>query len=90
MGVRAKRPSAGELYMAPELAVLGVIEVALEVMLVAVDPAYSGADDDHAGPERRAGRALIRAAKDLAAAAGRYRRALEAARQRERDDLLPF
>jgi hypothetical protein len=86
-------PRIDELLAAPELAVLAVLESAVDVTLLALlaaDPLDEG--DEFASPERRAARSLADAARNVAAAVARYRLALALARQRERerDDHLPF
>jgi hypothetical protein len=86
----ASRPSVLDLYAAPELAVLAVLEAGVDVALVALIAAHPDDDDDPVPPERRAARQLIEAARDLASAVNRYRLALARARDRERDELLPF
>lgn len=91
MRFRASRPSVLDLYAAPELAVLAVLEAGVDVALVALIAAHPDDDDDDAiPPERRAARQLIEMARDLASAVNRYRLALARARDRERDELLPF
>lgn len=89
------RPSAGELFSAPELAVLGVIEVSIDMLIVALTAAHPEPGERHENggafdAERRAGRALIGAARELASAIRRYRTELAYALERERDDILPF
>jgi hypothetical protein len=92
MRLRASRPSVVDLYAAPELAVLAVLEAGVDVALVALVAAHPEDldDEDPAPHERRAARQLIEAARDLASAVNRYRLALACARDRERDGLLPF
>lgn len=87
------RPAVDELYAAPELAVLAVLETTVDVALVALVAAHPDDfydDDAPCPPERRAARALVEAARDVASAVNRYRLALVCARDRERDELLPF
>lgn len=91
MRFRASRPSVVDLYSAPELAVLAVLEAAIDVALIALIAAHpDDVDDDSVSPESRAAHALVEDARDVAAAVNRYRLALACARERERDDLLPF
>lgn len=92
--IRFNRPRVEHLYAAPELAVLAVLEAAVDVALVALIAAHpdddDDLDDDPIPQERRAARALIDAARDVASAVNRYRLALILARDRDRNDLLPF
>ncbi len=85
-------PRVDDLLAAPELAVLSVLEAAVDVTLLALlaaDPFDEG--DGIASPERHAARALADAARHVAGAVNRYRLALALARLRERDDDdLPF
>ena len=84
------RPSVDELYAAPELAVLAVLETTVDVALVALVAAHPDDFYEPCPPERRAARALVEAARNVASAVNRYRLALVCARDRERDELLPF
>ncbi len=85
-------PRIDDLLAAPELAVLAVLEAAVDVTLLALlaaDPLDEG--HEIAPPERHAARSLADAARHVAAAVARYRLALALARQRDRDDdALPF
>lgn len=91
MRLHPSRPSVLDLYAAPELAILAVLEAGVDVALVALIAAHPDDDDDDPiPPERRAARHVIEAARDLASAVNRYRLALACARDRERDELLPF
>lgn len=87
---RWSRPRVDDLYSAPELAVLAVLEIAVDVTLVAILAAYpeEDADADDDAPERDAASHLEHAARELLRAIHRYRLALVIARQRDR--LLPF
>jgi hypothetical protein len=84
------RPRIVEVYDAPQLAVLAVLEAALDVAavtLVAAHP-YDLEPDDFLVDDRAA-RALLEAVHEVAAAIARYRLALALARDgAERD--LPF
>jgi hypothetical protein len=82
------RPRVDDIYAAPELAVLAVLEAAVDVALVAVAAAYPDDDEDDMPPVRRAADLLVDAGRELHAAINRYRLALVVARQRDR--LLPF
>lgn len=92
--LRARAPRLDDLYAAPELAPLAILEAAVDVSVAAILAAHpvhgDDLDDDHAPPERRAASALVDAARDVACAVNRYRLALVLARERERDDILPF
>lgn len=90
MHLHPSRPSVLDLYAAAELAILAVLEAGVDVALVALIAAHPDDDDDPIPPERRAARHVIEAARDLASAVNRYRLALARARDRERDELLPF
>lgn len=93
MRIPTHRPSVDELYVSPELAVLAVLETSVDVALVALVAAHPDDfydDDAPCPPERRAARALVDAARNVASAVNRYRLALVCARDRERDELLPF
>jgi hypothetical protein len=93
--LRALAPRLDDLYGAPQLAALAILEAAADVTVAAVLAAHPldhhELDDDHSPlPERRAASALVDAARTVAAAINRYRLALVLARERERDDILPF
>ena len=82
MRIRLSSPRVDDLYAAPELAVLAVLEAALEVSLIALlaaDPDDDG--NEHPTPLRRAARALADAARILDAAINRYRLALALAKE---------
>lgn len=92
MRCRAVPLAAVDLFDSPELAVLAVLDTAVEVALVALVVAYP---DDEREPEnlpmeRRAARRLVTAAHDLSSALDRYRLALARARERDRTDDNPF
>ena len=90
---RFRTPRRDDLYAAPELASVAVLEAAAAVAvaaLLAAHPNDHELHDDPLPPERRAAWALADAARDVAAAIHRYRLALVLAREREHDDLLPF
>lgn len=93
MTLRFSRPRLDDLYSAPELAALSILEAAADVAVVALLAAHPDDDDelDADSPlEQRAASNLVDAARDVAAAVNRYRLALVLARARRRDDLLPF
>lgn len=84
------RPRIVEVYDAPQLAVLAVLEAALdvaEVTLVAAHPYDLDLDDPRV--DDRAGRALVAAVQEVAAAVARYRLALALTRDGHEGDL-PF
>lgn len=87
---RWSRPRIDDLYAAPELAILAVLEIAVDVTLVALGAAYpeDDLDGDDVAPERHAASRIEDAARELVGAINRYRLALVLARQRDR--LLPF
>lgn len=89
--MRLRRLRVEDLYAAPELAVLAVLEAAVDVSLVALVAAHPDdheLEDDPPLPERVAARALVAAVRDVVDAVNRYRLALS--RARDRDRLLPF
>jgi hypothetical protein len=92
MTLRFSRPRLDDLYSAPELAALAVLEAAADVAVLAVLAAHPDDDelDDDSHPDQRAARVLVDAARDVAACVNRYRLALVVSRQHRRDDLLPF
>jgi hypothetical protein len=85
-------PTVDEVYAAPQLGVLALLEAAVDVALVALVAAHP---DDEPEPadvplERRAARNVVAAAGTLSTALDRYRLAVARARERDRDDQLPF
>ena len=85
------RPSVEELWVAPELAALAVLEVAADtaiLALAAVYPELQELDKRDDYPEIRRALDIIDTACAVAACVNRYRLALVVAQ--ERDDLLPF
>jgi hypothetical protein len=85
------RPSVQQLWVAPELAALAVLEVAADtavLALAAVHPELHDLDDLDDYPDLRAALDLIDTARAVAGCINRYRLALVLAQ--ERDDLLPF
>ena len=85
------RPSVEQLWGAPELAALAVLEVAADtavLALAAVYPEIHDLDirDDY--PELRGALDIIDTARAVAVCVNRYRLALLLAQ--ERDNLLPF
>ncbi len=85
------RPSVEELWVAPELAALAVLEVAADtaiLALAAVYPELQELDKRDDYPEIRRALDIIDTARAVAACVNRYRLALVVAQ--ERDDLLPF
>ena len=89
--MRLRRPRVEDLYAAPELAVLAVLEAAVDVSfvaLVAAHPDDHEPEDDPPPPERVAARALIVAVRNVTDAVNKYRLALTRARHRDR--LMPF
>jgi hypothetical protein len=80
-----------DVLASPELAPLAVLESAADIARLALIAAYpSGIHDDEVPVESRAASAVIDAAGNLATEIARYRLALARARERDRDDLLPF
>lgn len=92
MHLRFSRPRLDDLYSAPELAALSLLEAAADVAVVALLAAHPDDDELDADPhaEQCAARNLVDLARDVGAAVNRYRLALVFARERRRDDLLPF
>jgi len=89
--MRLRRPRVEDLYAAPELAVLAVLEAAVDVSLVALVAAHPDdheLEDDPPPPERVAARALVEAVRNVADAVNRYRLALRLSRDRDR--IMPF
>lgn len=89
--MRLRRPRVEDLYAAPELAVLAVLEAAVDVSLVALVAAHPDdheLEDDPPPPERVAARALVEAVRDVADAVNRYR--LASRLSRDRDRIMPF
>ncbi len=85
------RPSVQQLWVAPELAALAVLEVAADtavLALAAVYPETHDLDNHDDYPELRAALDLIDTARAVAACLNRYKLALLLAQ--ERDNLLPF
>jgi hypothetical protein len=85
-------PLTVDLFDSPELAVLAVLDTAVEVALAALVVAYpdNELDADELPIERRAARGLVTAAHDLSEALARYRLALARAKERDRIDNNPF
>jgi hypothetical protein len=80
-----------DVLASPELAPLAVLESAADIARLALIAAHpSTHDDDEVPIESRAASAVIDAAGHLATEIARYRLALARARERDRDDLLPF
>jgi len=95
MRSRSAPPTVADLYVSPELGVLGVLavlEAAVDVALVALVAAHpdDGPDAEHVTIERRAARGLVDAAHEVATALDRSRLALARARELDREELLPF
>jgi len=91
--MRFRRPRVTDLYVAPELGVLAVLEAALDVAIVAIVAAHPDdheLEDDPPAPERVAARTLLRTVRIAASAVNQYRLALSIERARERDRLMPF
>jgi hypothetical protein len=89
--MRLRRPRVEDLYAAPELAVLAVLEAAVDVSLVALVAAHPDEhelEDDPPPSERVAARALVVAVRVVADAVNQYTLALS--RARDRDRLMPF
>jgi len=89
--MRFRRPRVEDLYVAPELAILAVLEASVDVALVALVAAHPDdheLEDDPPAPEKLAARALVAAIRDVADAVNRYR--LATSRGRDRDNLMPF
>ena len=92
MHLRFVRPRLDDLHSAPELATLSLLEAAADVAimaLLAVHPDDDALDGDPPA-ERRAACDLLDAARHVTASVNRYRLALVLARNRDRDELLPF
>jgi hypothetical protein len=85
-------PLSADLFESPQLAVLAVVDTAVEVCLVALLVAHPDDDRDvDALPlERRAARSLVTALYDVSLALRRYRLALQRAKERDRKIDLPF
>ena len=91
--MRFRRPLVEDIYTAPELAVLAVLDAAVDVSLVALVAAHPDdheLEDDPAPPDRLAARALVDAVRDVADAINCYRLAMRLVRDRDRDNLMPF
>lgn len=85
-----KRPRVVEVYDAPQLAVLAVLEAALDVAAVALVAAHPDEPDPADVPfDDRAAHALIKAIRVAGAAIDRYRVALTLTREHGGADL-PF
>ena len=82
--------TVADIFSAPELAALSVLESAAEIARLALVAAYPDVSDGDPPLERRAACALIDAAAALVTEVHRYRLALARARDRDHDDLLPF
>ena len=85
------RVSIGQLGIAPELAVLTVLEAAADtavLALVAVYPEIQDLDEHDDSPELRVALDIIDTARALAACVNRYRLALYLTKQR--DDIVAF
>jgi hypothetical protein len=80
-------PLSADLFDSPELAVVAVVDTAVEVCLVALVVAHpdDDRDDDDVPLERRAARGLVTALYDVSHAIRRYRLALERANERDRE-----
>lgn len=80
-------PISADLFDSPELAVIAVVDAAVEVCLVALIVAHPDTenDADELPLERRAARGLVTALYDVSHAINRYRLALERAKERDRD-----
>ena len=91
-GRAAHLPHVEDLYVAPELAVLAILETNVQVADLALAAAHPELHDvgvaDAAALELQAAIAILDAARTLAQAINRYRVALVHAEQR--DELLPF
>jgi hypothetical protein len=85
-------PQTVHLFDSPELAVLAVLDTAVEVALVALIVAHPDGqlDDDDLPLEQRAARGLATALHELSTALDRYRLALERAKERDRTNDNPF
>lgn len=85
-------PRVDDLYAAPELAVLAVLETNAHVAVLALGAAHPDLQDvddrDTEALELHAAIAILDAARTLAETINRYRLALALAEQR--DELLPF
>ncbi len=85
-------PHVDDLYAAPELAVLAVLETNAHVAVIALGAAHPDLQDvDDADTEAlklHAAIAILDAARTLAETINRYRLAIVLAEQR--DELLPF
>lgn len=80
-----------DVLASPELAPLAVLESAADIARLALIAAYPCTQQNDELPvESRAAIALIDAVGHLATEIARYRLALARARERDRDDLLPF
>jgi len=82
--------TVADIFSAPELAALSVLESAAEIARLALVAAYPDVSDGDPPLERRAACAVIDAAAALVTEVHRYRLALARPRDHDRDDLLPF
>lgn len=85
------RPSVEQLWGAPELAALAVLQVAADMAvlaLAAVYPEIQDLDNHDDYPELRGALDVIDTARAVAVCVNRYKLALIRAQQR--DELLPF
>ena len=85
------RPSVEQLWVAPELAALAVLQVAAEtavLALAAVYPEVQDLDNHDDYPEIRGALDIINTARAVAACVNRYKLAL--LRAQLPDQLLPF
>lgn len=85
------RPSVEQLWVAPELAALAVLQVAAEtaiLALAAVYPEIQDLDNHDDSPEIRGALDIINTAGAVAACVNRYKLAL--LRAQLPDQLLPF
>lgn len=82
--------TVADIFSSPELAALSVLESAAEIARLALVAAYPDVSERDPPLERRAACAVIDAAAALVTEVHRYRLALTRARDRDRDELLPF
>jgi hypothetical protein len=91
MNHRCQEPSVEQLWAAPELATLAVLETAIDMAILAVTAVYpemQDQDPDDQTDSLRAALVVIEDARILIASMARYRLVLR--RVRDRADDMPF
>lgn len=92
MRLRRELPATADISASPELGVLALLETALDLVLISLVAAYPDDEPDAEDlpAERRAARGIVSAIGALFVALDRYELALARARERDRDERLPF